>query len=328
LLAYAATAKAEVFHVLWNNKLELFDRTLLLSCYKLLGKRVVFTVHNVNIRKRDGRDSVLNRGSLRIQYRLVDHLFVHTRLMARELQDDFGVPGGKITVIPFGINNTVPVTPMTGGQARERLGLAPTDKAILFFGNIAKYKGLEHLVEAMPAVLTRFPEARLVIAGRPKGAEAYWADIERRIADLKLQASVVTRIEYVPDEETEVYFKAADVLVLPYTHVYQSGVLFLGYNFGTPAIATDVGSLREEVVDGETGFICPAEDHTALAHSIVGFFASELFREREAARDRIRAYAAKRYAWSEVAALTTRVYGAVGAPPRAGAGSPQDEVPR
>ena len=53
---------------------------------------------------------------------------------------------------------------------------------------------------------------------------------------------VIERIEYVPDEETELYFKAADVLVLPYTRVFQSGVIFLGYSFGLPAIAADVGN--------------------------------------------------------------------------------------
>ena len=58
------------------------------------------------------------------------------------------------------------------------------------------------------------------------------------------------RIESVPDAETELYFKAADVLALPYTHVFQSGVLFLGYNFGLPVIASDVASLREDVVEG------------------------------------------------------------------------------
>ena len=61
---------------------------------------------------------------------------------------------------------------------------------------------------------------------------------------------VIAKIEYVPDEETELYFKAADVLILPYTHVFQSGVLFLGYSFGLPAIAADVGSLKEEIIEG------------------------------------------------------------------------------
>src|SRR5439155_11224811 len=70
LILYAATAQPKLFHLLWNNKFELFDRTLLMLYYKLLGKRLVFTAHNVNAGKRDSKDSWLNRTSLKIQYHL------------------------------------------------------------------------------------------------------------------------------------------------------------------------------------------------------------------------------------------------------------------
>ena len=59
-------------------KFEYFDRTLLMLYFKLLGKKIVFTAHNVNAGKRDANDSLLNRLTLRIQYRLADHIFVHT----------------------------------------------------------------------------------------------------------------------------------------------------------------------------------------------------------------------------------------------------------
>jgi D-inositol-3-phosphate glycosyltransferase len=69
LIRYAATAQPRLFHLLWNNKFELFDRTLLMAYYRLAGKRVVFTGHNVNAAARNRTDSWLNRFSLRIQYR-------------------------------------------------------------------------------------------------------------------------------------------------------------------------------------------------------------------------------------------------------------------
>jgi D-inositol-3-phosphate glycosyltransferase len=308
LIAYAVASPARVFHVLWNNRLEYVDRTLLLSFYKLLGKRIVFTVHNVNIRMRDGNDTLANRLTLRYQYWLVDHLFVHTARMADELLSQFGVPLAKISVIPFGINSTVPDTSMTAAEGRTRLGIDASDKVMLFFGNITRYKGLEYAVEAMPAVLARHPEARLVIAGRPKGEEAYWANIERRIDVLGLHARVTRRIEYVSDAEIEVFFKAADLLVLPYTHVFQSGVLFLGYNFGLPVVATDVGALREEIVDGETGFVCAPGDPASLAAAIDRYFSGELFSELAQRRPAIRDYAAERYSWATVASVTRGVY--------------------
>jgi len=64
LIRYAAAAKSKIFHILWNNKFELFDRTLLMLYYKVLGKKIVLTVHNVNARKRDSKDTALNRLTL------------------------------------------------------------------------------------------------------------------------------------------------------------------------------------------------------------------------------------------------------------------------
>ena len=241
LMVYAATARPKILHILWNNKFEYLDRTLLMLYYKLLRKKLVFTVHNVNAGQRDGNDSVLNRWTLRIQYQATDHLFVHTSMMKTELIRDFGIPEGRVTVIPFGINNTVPNTALTGEQARRRLGLAGDEKVLLFFGNIAPYKGLEYLVEALAKVAKRSGNYRVIIAGKPKGCDDYWAAIKQQIAREGIQERIIERIEYVPDAETEVYFKAADILVLPYTHVFQSGVLFLAYSFGLPVIASDVG---------------------------------------------------------------------------------------
>ncbi len=113
LLRYAATAEPKIFHILWNNKFLFFDRTLLTLYYRLLGKKIVLTLHNVNAGRRDSADSFLNRITLRIQYRLADHSFVHTEKMKSELMEEFGVRGTRVTVIPFGINNAVPNTTLT-----------------------------------------------------------------------------------------------------------------------------------------------------------------------------------------------------------------------
>src|SRR5580692_9772381 len=113
LIHYAATAKPRIFHILWNNKFEIFDRTLLMLFYRLMGKKVVLTVHNVNAGRRDSKDSAINRLTLRIQYRLAEHIFVHTEKMKQELVEEFGTRASRITVIPFGINNSVPDTQLT-----------------------------------------------------------------------------------------------------------------------------------------------------------------------------------------------------------------------
>jgi D-inositol-3-phosphate glycosyltransferase len=308
LIRYAARSRPRIFHILWNNKFESFDRTLLMLYYKLLGKRIVLTVHNVNAGRRDSKDTPLNRLTLRIQYRLADHIFVHTKQMKQELAQEFGVRGVRVTVIPFGINNAVPDTRLTLAEARQRLGIRDGERAILFFGNIAPYKGLEYLVTAFQHIRARHDDYRLIIAGKPKNCERYWNTIREAIREEVRSGQVLLRADFIPDDETEVYFKAADVLVLPYSHIYQSGVLFLGYSFGLPVLAADVGSLKDEIVESKTGFLFKPEDPIDLARVIELYFASDLFLDLNSRRQEISVYAKERYSWDIVGKMTMGIY--------------------
>ena len=309
LLRYTLTAEPKIFHILWNNKFELFDRTFLTLYYKLIGKKIVLTAHNVNAGKRDGNDSWLNRATLRFQYHLCDHIFVHTEQMKSELIEDFGIRERTVSVIPFGINHSVPDTDLTPAEARERLRIPAERKTVLLFGALRPYKGLEYLVDAFLELAPRHPDYELIIAGeRRRESGAYPEDVLRKIEASPYRDRVLQAIRYVPDEETEIYFKAADVLALPYTHVFQSGVLFLAYGFGLPVIASEVGSIREEVVEGETGFLCKPRDPESLAAAIEEYFASDIFRSLDRSRSRIRAWAAARHSWSVVGATTSAVY--------------------
>jgi glycosyltransferase involved in cell wall biosynthesis len=311
LAAYATRRSPPIFHVIWNGRWETLDRTVLMLYYRALGKRVLLTAHNVNAAVRDGGNSLWNRLTLRIQYRLANHIFVHTEAMKRELSRDFSVRAGKVTVIPFGLNNSLPETGMPPAEARRRLGLGPADRVILFFGNIRPYKGLEYLAAAFPPLAERDPRYRLVIAGPCQaGNEAYW-DSVRALVPPRIADRVLLRIEQVPDAEAEAYFRAADVMALPYTHVYQSGVLFTGFAFGLPAVAADVGALREEIRDGENGFTCPPRDAAALAGAIQRFFSSDLYRNLDTRRPEIAAQAEREHSWTAVAAATAGVYAAI-----------------
>ena len=313
LIRYAAVAKPKVFHIMWNNKFEFFDRTLLMLYYKLLGKKIVLTAHNVNAGKRDGYDSFLNRLTLKIQYRLCDHIFVHTTKMKDELLVDFGVPEIRTSIIPHGVNYTVPNTALTGAAARQQLGIGEREKVILFFGYIAPYKGLEFLVAAFDEIARLDNNYRLIIAGEPKTPKDkdYWNRIKETIARSAANNRVIQKIEYIPDAETEWYFKAADVLALPYVHIFQSGVLFLSYSFGLPVIAADVGAMREEIIAGKTGNVFEAENVPRLAQTLREFFKSDLYQELPRRRSEIKDYADEKYSWKKIAALTTAVYAAV-----------------
>lgn len=310
LARYALTARPKVFHILWNNKFEYFDRTLLVLFYKLCGKKIALTAHNVNIGRRDSRDGFLNRFTLKLEYRLVDHIFVHTDKMKFELCADFGVRDKAITVLSYPLNVAVPETGITPLAAKEQLGVADEERTILFFGAIAPYKGLDLLVAAFQRLASNDARYRLIIAGRPKEGqcEDYWKAIKATIAHTIEPTRVIQEIKYIPDQKAELYFKAADVLVLPYRDIFQSGILLLAYSYGLPTVATDVGSFRETLIEGKTGFLSRPHDAEDLRKTIEQYFESDLFTGSDHVRDEIRKYARDRHSWDPVGQLTRDVY--------------------
>jgi D-inositol-3-phosphate glycosyltransferase len=309
LMRFAAHSEPRTLHILWNNKIEWFDRTILMLYYKALGKKIALTAHNVNQARRDAKDSLFNRVTLRVQYGLCDHIFVHTNKMKDELCQDFGVSQRAVTVIRHPINNAFPDTELSPSAAKQRLGLRDDEKAILFFGRIRPYKGIEHLLAAFRKLAAEHSDYRLIIAGEPKkGSEEYRDEIERIVKTEFAPGRIILKIQFIPDEEMEVYLKAADVLVLPYKEIFQSGVLFLAYSFGLPVVATDVGSFREEIVEGKTGFLCQPGDPVELAQTMETYFASDLYKNLKTRRQEIKDYADANHSWNAVADLTRRAY--------------------
>jgi len=308
IIKYAARTESRIFHIQWPYKFVLFDRTALNIYYKALGKKVVYTAHNIDTEARDGRSSCITRFSLRVLYRIVDRIIVHTARMKAELVQTYGISPSKITVIPHGIMTAAPETSLTRSHARRALCLPKESRVLLFFGLITPYKGLEYLVEAMAKLPPTDQEILLLIAGRVKECPSYWANISGLIDRLGLKTRVRMDLRHIQDLEIEKYFKAADALVMPYRKLYQSGVLFLSYRFGLPVIATDVGSFKEDIIEGRTGFVCKADDSSAMADTISRYFQSDLWRDLENRRNDIREYAVKRYSWSNIGAVTAELY--------------------
>jgi len=110
---------------------------------------------------------------------------------------------------------------------------------------------------------------RLLIAGEFWEEEQLYRDLIRQLG---LEQHVIIHNRYIPNEEIESYFVAADALALPYLSGSQSGVGMIALNYGIPVIATSVGGLAETVTHGETGLIVPPADSVALASAIARFF--------------------------------------------------------
>lgn len=307
LISYAARTESSVFHILWLNKFDTFDRTFLNILYKLNRKKLVFTAHNVNARKRDGTDTRANRASLRAMYALLDHIFVHTELCKEELIREYRVVPGKVSVIPYGLNTYVPDTPLSKSEARAVLGLEEMERVLLFFGQIAPYKGLDILLEALNVSSLQQPNYRLIVAGRAKrGSETYWQALRSCVEGER--SRVLLKDTFIPDSDVPLLFKAADALILPYRAIYQSGPLSLAYRFGLPVIATRVGSFDRDVIPDVTGLLCEPENPNDLARAIRQYFESDLHLDGDRAQKRIREIALEKYSWEQVTRAIVDVY--------------------
>ena len=159
---------------------------------------------------------------------------------------------------------------ITREEARAALKVPEGQEMLLFFGYIREYKGLRHLIRALPAIRAARPQAHLFVVGD------FWENNKEEYEQLIREtgaAGDITLVDgYLPDDEVEPYFAAADLCVLPYESATQSGVIQIAYSFGLPVIATDVGGLPEVVLDGRTGFVVPPKDADALAKAVVRFF--------------------------------------------------------
>jgi len=311
LLWYTAHTRSEIFHIQWENSISLFDRTVLIFYYKLFGKKLIHTAHNIYKDERDGRATLLRRISLKVMYHLMDCIIVHTQKMKEELCSRFHISPDRIVVISHGINNRIPRRGVSQKEAREKLGIALTAHAILFFGQIDEYKGIETLIDAASLLVREDPSMVLIIAGKPKRQMKYAVTLKSQAGHSLPENTVLFRLQFVPVDEVELYFAAADCLVLPYRKIYQSGVIFLAYRFGLPIIATDVGSFREDIIDGLTGFICRPDDAEDIEKKLHNYFESNLFRQREQTRKRIIEFAEQKYSWSNIGRLTYDVYARV-----------------
>ncbi len=152
-------------------------------------------------------------------------------------------------------------------EARKKLGLRESDFVLLFFGFIRKYKGLDLLLDAMPAIIAAIPNATLVVAGEfYDKPEIYTAAIRKVSPAERLQL----RTEFISSDEVKNYFGAADVLVQPYKDATQSGVSPLAYHFELPMIVTNVGGLPDLVPHGVSGLV--AEPNAkSIAEQVIAF---------------------------------------------------------
>jgi len=176
-------------------------------------------------------------------------------------------------------------------EAASRLNLDSSKKYLLFFGFIRDYKGLDLIIDALQYL---DDDIHLLVAGEVYGSfEKY----QKQIDDSGLEDRIHVFSDYIADDEVTNFFSLSEVCVLPYKSATQSGITSISHHFDIPLIATDVGGLKETIVDGETGLIVENVDSKEISVSITKYF-KENCKERMA--ENIRTYK-KNNSWENFA---------------------------
>lgn len=153
-------------------------------------------------------------------------------------------------------------------KAKQLLNIDINKKYILFFGLIRKYKGLDLLIMAMPKIVSELKNVQLIIAG-----EFYedYNNYQKLIDDLNITDSIIIKNQFIPEDEVNQYFCAADVVVQPYKNATQSGITQICYHFNKPMIVTNVGGLPENVPHDKVGLVCEPNE-ISIADAIIKFY--------------------------------------------------------
>jgi glycosyltransferase involved in cell wall biosynthesis len=264
---------------------------------------LVLTAHDILPREaRPGQ-----RAAQRRLYEHFDAIVVHSEHGRRRLTDELGVAPERVHVIPHGVfehlaadvdaDRAVVAGGAADGAASGSSAPFATDRpVVLCFGLMRPYKGIDLLLEAWRGI----EGAELWIAGAP------------RMDITALRANAPPGVRFVPrfigDDELPAYFRRADLVVLPYREIDQSGVLFTALAFGKPLLLSDVGGFPEIAATGAARTF-PAGDAAALHNGLRELLVDE--DARAAMAERERTLASGEYSWQSVARRTLDLYEAL-----------------
>ncbi|MCL2718589.1 MAG: glycosyltransferase [Lachnospiraceae bacterium] len=237
-------------------------------CYFFMAKllkqqKVIFVCHNVFPHERFPLDRFLTK----LVLKKGDGFIVHTHLDEKDLLAIN--PQAVYRVNPHPTYNIFKQAGMTKNAARLLIGSDEHTPLLLFFGFVREYKGLKHLLRALPLIKEKLPDICLWIVGDFAGDKQFYLDL---ISELAIVENIHIVDEYVSNQEVEKYFTATDLVVLPYESATGSGIAQIAYGFEKPVIVTNVGGLPDVVKNGKTGYIVEPNNPKLLADAILRYF--------------------------------------------------------
>ncbi len=230
------------------------------------GTPIVATIHATEAGRNSGIHDETQRYINDTEWMLTyeaSEVIVNSNYMKNELQRLFGLPFEKINVVPNGVNLN-----LYSGIERDyefrRQYAADNEKIILFVGRLVYEKGIQHLIAAMPKILEKYHDSKLVIAGKGGMIDELKAQVNAMGISNKVYFT-----GYLNSKQVVKMYKCADVAVFPSTYEPFGIVALEGMLSSTPVVVSDVGGLNEIVQHGENGMKSYAGNPNSLADSII-----------------------------------------------------------
>lgn len=212
----------------------------------------VKTIHDVGVH--EGNESFFNLWWNNTNFKNAEKYVILSKKFIPKLIEK-GIKEDKIVVIPHaGFDYYMQFDSVHKQQSNKTV--------ILFFGRIDQYKGINVLLQSFSLVLEKHPNVVLRIAGNGNLLN------EMPLIE-KYKESIDLQNRWIKDEEVSSLVSDVAFVVLPYTHATQSGVIPLAYAYSKPVVATNVGCLDEQVINGETGYLCEGSNVKSLADVII-----------------------------------------------------------
>lgn len=245
------------YHFFNAGHLELFN----ICCAKIFFRKLVITLHDIES-LRVGRNRLPEK-VVSWMYSLVDRVVVLSEVARREVL--CRINPNKIVLIPHG--NYLGVIPSLLDQktARKTLSIDEKDFVCLFFGGIDHHKGLDLLIQAF-SHLPNKQGIKLLVAGKQQ--RNHLVDYKKLADEANVYNNCIFKIELISTDEMALCFSAADLVVLPYRNIYQSGVLLMAMSYQKPVLVSDIPGMTEVIQTQHNGLTFRTEDIDDLAKKI------------------------------------------------------------
>lgn len=297
LIKYVKKNQIQVVHLEWIN-FSPIDYIFIKKLHRFC--KIVFTIHDVFSFNSHFYDNFFYK---RI-YSLPNAIILQTEENVMLFSKSFPkISKSKIHLCYHG-NFLAFSKPLEMSESRKKLDLPKDSFIYLFFGQLKKIKGVDLLINAFSEVAKERKNVFLVIAGNVwhNNAKPY-LDL---IKALKIDDKVRTDIRFIPDSLVDYYFSSADIVCLPYTELFQSGVVQQSYAYKKPAIVSSLPGFLTVVRNQQNGFVFKSGDYIDLSKKML--LAYDERQSLPVLGEEGYRFIKERYSWNKIAEETYRIY--------------------